>query len=106
MEKTPLYNQMLWGLRLIAEQNQTPFDAQDIPEYGWTSFTFQTDKFGGDYLNLGIRYDGLLFNTDKPNMEHTITLGEVRAQVPKLRAEMLQKRDLRKVYEFVNEQYD
>ena len=106
MEKTPIYGQTLLWLQQVALENQTPYDVQDHPRYGWTSFSYQTDKFGGDYLNLGIRYDGLLFNTDKPTMEHTITLGEVRAQVPKLKAEMLKNRDLSKVDEFINEQYD
>lgn len=102
MEKTPLYNQMLWGLRLIAEQNQTPFDAQDIPEYEWTSFTFQTDKFGGDYMNICLWYDGTMRDNFK---KQPITLQEVRTQVPKLKAEMLKNRDLSKVDEFINEQY-
>lgn len=54
-------------------------------------------------MNICLWYDGTMRDNFKMQ---PITLQEVRTQVPKLKAEMLKNRDLSKVDEFINEQYD
>lgn len=100
--KTPQYWQALETLTRIAATNQTQFDIDDHPKYGWTSFAFETDKFGGCYLCVGLKYDGALSDTDT---QQPVTLAEIAQKVPELRDKMLRERDMAAVSEFVNNEY-
>lgn len=93
--KTQNYIQNLEALKSLAIKENTMFEINDYPRYNWTAIGFLTDKFGGCYLQIGIDYDGIIFNTEVPNRAKKMTINEIKNILPILHSEMLINRKLK-----------
>lgn len=100
---TPKQQATLLCLISIAKDSHVDYETSPTRYTGGAFFTFETDRFGGCLLGLHIDKDGGIANTDD---QRQMTLGDVKNAVPKLRDELLQHRDMAKVAEFINDQYD
>lgn len=100
---TPKQQATLLCLISIAKDSHVDYEISPNRHTGGAFFTFETDRFGGCFLGLHIDKDGCIANTDD---QRQMTLADVKNAVPKLRDELLQQRDMAKVAEFINDQYD
>lgn len=91
----------------IAEALQTTAKAKEYNKYGWSCVSFETDAFGGVYCNF--HYDLTTnevvnwYGTEKAQTINTCR--ELAQLVKKELAKMLEARDMKAVYDFVNAEY-
>ncbi len=95
-------NSVLLQLQNIATACEVMHHIQHTP-YGFTFFCFETDRFGGCFLQVTVDGDGTIRNTDD---QRTMTLDEVRRAVPELRDELLKHRNMAHICELINAEYD
>lgn len=103
LKYTPKQQATLLCLISIAKDSHVDYETSPNRHTGGAFFTYETDRFGGCFLGLHIDKDGGIANTDD---QRQMTLADVKNAVPKLRDELLQQRDMAKVAEFINDQYD
>lgn len=84
----------------IAHDAQVLWHKSDTP-YGFCFFTFETDRFGGSFLQVTVDNDGNIKNTTD---QRQMTIADIKNAVPKLRDELLKHRDLAALADFINSQ--
>ena len=104
-----LYDEFVFYCKIIAQELNTRVECDNTHnEYGWARVSFQTDPFGGDYLMLNHYKDTgkVVANFGGEDEQEITSISMLTDLVQKNRDEELAGRNLEKIYEQVNEQYD
>lgn len=85
----------------IAKDSHVDYETSPNRYTGGAFFTFETDRFGGSFLQVTVDNDGNIKNTTD---QRQMTIADIKNAVPKLRDELLKHRDLAALADFINSQ--
>jgi len=94
--------------REIAAQEQTLIEVREYAECGWTGICFETDAFGGCYVNLHVAHDTLKVHNwyrDEKSEQEIMTVAQLRTLVHKEKKRMQKVRCTSELTDFINSQY-
>ena len=92
----------------IAADEHTLIDIRHYDDYGWSNISFETDAFGGCYVNLHVSLEtGKVHNWygNKEREQEISTLEQLRFLVHREKVKMLKARDMKGVADFINSEY-
>ena len=106
-ETTMSYKNLVEYCEKLAHELHTIMETREYTEFGWASIVFETDKFGGDYVNL--HYDlntGIVTNWYGSDRARVVdNLDQLKMMVKYYMKKMLKARDMNAVSDFINSQY-
>lgn len=90
----------------LAKSEHTMMQIRDYNEYGWTGIAFETDAFGGCYLDLHIEHNTRnAYYWLGDEKKYVTTTEEICRLVHEEKEKMLKARDMKGLSEFINSEY-
>lgn len=93
--------------KVVASRLHTMVEGHTYNDYGFASIAYMTDKFGGVYLMLHYDLESgkVIADYGSADEQEITSANQLCELVRARRDDMLEKRDMDGVYEFINSQY-